>query len=133
MTAMTTTGQPGAQRPRLGIVLKLWLGYVALAGLWVAYRYFMTIQDLVDHSDPLWDGDLRWALPALLGLSLANVLGAGLVLLRFKLGVWLILLDAAASLVIVLMLSAPITALLPGVVGLVVLLALVRLNWDAMR
>jgi hypothetical protein len=129
MTATTTA----AERPRLGLALKLWLGLVALAGLWAAYRYGMTIEDLVDHHDPRWTGDMVWALPALLGLSAGNALCAGLVLLRLRLGVWLILVDALASLAIVLVLGVPVATLLPGLGGLAVLLVLVYANRDAMR
>lgn len=130
MTQASSTDSP---RPRLGLVLKLWLGFVALAGLWAAYRTEMTIRDLVDHADPRWTGNLVWALPALLGLSLGNTLCAVLIFFRLKLGFTLALLDAAASLVIVLMLSVPPATILPSLAGLVVLVVLVRANWDAMR
>lgn len=130
---MAATADVDQSRPSLGIVLRLWLGYVVLSGLWAAYRTWTIIADLVDHHDPRWTGDMVWALPTLAGLSLLNALCAGLLLFRLKLGFYVILLSAVVSVGIVLILPVPLAGLLPGLFGLAVLVVLVNRRWAGLR
>ncbi|MEZ5667746.1 MAG: hypothetical protein R3F55_10010 [Alphaproteobacteria bacterium] len=130
---MSTIADDRGARARPGIVLRLWLGYVVLAGLWSAYRYATIIEDLVAHNDPRWNGDLSWALPALLGLSLLNVLAALLLAFGLRLGFLLILLGSLAAATIAVVLQLPLLGLLPGLVGLAVLAVLVQRNRGALR
>lgn len=113
--------------------LKAWLAFVFLASIWTAYRFGESIEDLVSHSDPRWDGELSWALPTLLGLAVLNGLGAVVLFFRFKLGFYVIVADAVASVAIILIIGASITSLGLGLVGLVVLSVLVNQNWSALR
>ena len=122
-----------ATETRLGWFLQIWLGLMVVSGLWVGYRIGMQIEDLVSHADPRWQTDLQWALPSLLAAAVFQALGACLLLLRFRIGVFVVVLAALAALVINIMIGVAFFNWALPLVLLVVLLVLVRGRWHALR
>ena len=118
----------------LGWFLKIWLGLMVAAGLWVAFRIGMQIEDLVSHFDPRWrQGDLRWALPVLLACAVLQSLGAGVLLFRYRIGLYIFAAAASAAFVVNTTIGVPLTTSAVGVLGLVVLVILARRQWQALR
>jgi hypothetical protein len=115
MAASAPTRQPQSK------ALRAWLIFVILASLWSAYRYYSVIADMLDHRDPRWQGLIAVGIPALLVLSLVNVVGAVVLFTGRKIGFAIIVTVNIAALVIAILLGVPIAALVPGLVGLSVL------------
>ncbi len=122
-----------SDRPHLGLPLKIWLGLVFLGSLWVAYRLGMQIEDLVSHRDPRWQGDLRWALPTLMGTSVGQAASALLLFARLRSGLYLLIVCAAAALTVNLMIGVPLGAMAISLIGVGITIVLVRQAWHAMR
>ncbi len=122
-----------SDRPDLGMPLKIWLGLVFLGSLWVTYRLGMQIEDLVSHRDPRWQGDLQWALPALMGTAVAQAVCATLLFARLRVGLYLLIICAVAALTINLMIGVPVGAMAISLIGVAITIVLVRQHWHAMR
>ncbi len=110
-----------------------WTAFMILASGWTAYRIGATIEDLVSHSDPRWRSQLYWALPTLLGLAVLNIVGLALILGRRKLGVYVFGSATVAALIVNVIIGVPILTLALAGGGLLVLLALLRPRWSALR
>jgi hypothetical protein len=130
---MESIGMSDRRSAAPGLLFRLWLVLVLLAGLWTAYRLGMVIEDLVSHGDPKWAGDLRWALPTLLALALVHAFGAALMLLRLRFGFHLLLVETVAGVAIALHVGIPLSTMAIGLIGLAVLIVLTRLNWSSLR
>lgn len=128
---MTDTGLSVRQTPSIGF--RLWLIYVMVASLWSAYRYYQFIDDQIRHGDPDWKGFITFGIPALLVLSLVSAAGAIALFVGRRVGFYLVVAVNAAALVIALLLGLPLTALIPGLIGLGVLWYLYSQNSDRLR
>lgn len=115
-------------KPARGLPLTGWLAFMLLANVWTVYRYGMIIYDLVDHM--AFDGIAQWALPLLATLSVVNV--AAIILLWFwrKIGLYTLVASSAIALVVNMMLQVPLTSMLLGLVGLIILWSLLRPHWS---
>lgn len=122
-----------AVKPVRGWPLTGWLVYLTLANAWAVYRYYSIIDDFVRHSDPRFTGTLEWALPVLMVLAAVN-LGA-VILLWFwrKWGFYIFVVTACAAFAINVTLKVPFGTLLLGLVGLIILWALLRSHWSDFR
>lgn len=123
------------QRPiDLGLFAKTWIGLLILFNAWNIYRTAMRIQDLVSHSDPRWKGDLSWALPTGIALSVVMILTLATVLLtRRRLGIYAAGAVAIAAAAINLRLGLPPRTVLTGLIGIAVLVGLLIPRWSALR
>ncbi|MBC8162003.1 MAG: hypothetical protein H7Z42_12370 [Roseiflexaceae bacterium] len=117
--------------PARSLPLTGWLVFVLLANVWTVYRYGMIIYDLVDHM--VFDGVAQWALPLLATLSVVNV--AAVVLLWFwrKVGLYMFVATSVIALVVNSILQVPLTSMLLGLVGLIILWFLLRPHWSNFR
>jgi hypothetical protein len=106
-----------------GILLSGWLIYVVLANLWTAYRLIEAYIDWESHGSVSYVPG--WAFLALAGLSLVNVLGAVLVWLWKRAGVYLVILVTAIALVINLFAFQTGASAFLGLIGAIVLGVLV--------
>ena len=110
-----------------------WLIFMLLANAWNIYRTYVVIEDLVSHADPRWNADLWWALPTLMGLGVANIVGIALLLLALRAALFLVAAVTVAGLGVEIYLRVAAGPLLLGVLGFVILVLLVRPRWQFLR
>src|SRR5688572_9841752 len=125
---MTTAD--GSGRRSLGWIATVVIGYLILANAWGIYRVGDEIHDLVSHSAPEWQKGLYWVLPVLMGLAAFNIACLGLLLARRQIGLTLFLLATAAGVAFSLYLSVPLTTILLGLIGPVILWMVVHARWN---
>lgn len=121
------------QKPARGWALTAWLIFIIGANLWTIYRYYVIIEDFVSHQDPAFTGTMQWALPTLAVLAAVNIVAALLLWFWRKIGLYLFVVTSGVAFILNLLLSAPITSAFLGLLGLVVLWALLRPRWAQFR
>ena len=117
----------------LGWPLRIWLVLLMCGGLWVAFRIGVQIEDLISHGDPRWRSNLQWGLPSLLGTALLQALGALLLLIKRRIGLYLVVVGAAVALVLNVIIGVPLTMSAIGLIGVVITIVLVHNRWHALR
>ena len=122
-----------AIKPGRGSLLAVWLAFMALANAWTVYRYYTIIDDFVRHHDPRFTDTLQWALPLLAILAALNIVAVVLLWFWRKIGFYIFVLTSFVSLVINLTLKVPLGSLLLGLIGLIVLWALLKSRWSDFR
>lgn len=117
--------------PLRGLPLSGWLVFLVVANVWTVYRYAMIIYDLVDHY--VFTGTSQWAFPLLGLLAVVNIVGVMLLWFGRKLGFYLLVATSLIAFVVNTLLNVPITATLLGLLGLLILWALLRPRWSDFR
>jgi hypothetical protein len=119
---MTTVTLPERKR---GALLTGFLILMLIANVWTIYRYIVIIDDWLRHSDPNWN---RFGAPFVLLTVLAAVNVVGVVLLwQWRIvGLYLFIAVSLIAFVINLILGVPLITALIGLIGMVILYALVN-------
>ncbi|MAS32480.1 MAG: hypothetical protein CL610_00650 [Anaerolineaceae bacterium] len=116
--------------PARGRALTVWLILMALTNAWAIYRYIVILEDFISHSDPQFTVILQWALPLMAIVALINIVGVIFLWRWRRLGFYVLVATTTITLTVNLMLNVPVATSILGLVGLLILWALLRPRWQ---
>lgn len=124
---------PAVPTGGLGRFVIAWIGLLLAYHVWDIYVSWATIQDFANHPDPRWSQGRYWALPTGIFLDALSMLGLCLVLLRRKVGLFLLLLTTLTSVMLVSASGTSGRMMLPAVIGFTVLVIALIPRWRRLR
>jgi hypothetical protein len=122
---------PGYLRER-GALLTGWLILMLFANAWAIYRYILIIEDWLSHNDVNWN---RLGVPfvVLIVLGIINIV-AVVLLWRWRIvGLYIFVATSLIVFMLNLILGVPLLTALIGLVGMIILFALVNPKREMFR